>query len=116
VLVALKGTEGTDVAAAGRDVAMQIAAMRPVAVDKDGVDTAIVEKELKIGREQAIAEGKPEHIIDKIAEGKLNKFYKENTLLNQAFVKDNSMTVGKYLDSVNKGLTVETFKRVSVNQ
>jgi elongation factor Ts len=116
VLVALKGTEGADVSGAGRDVAMQIAAMRPVAVDKDGVDTAIVEQELKIGREQAIAEGKPEHIINKIAEGKLNKFYKEKTLLNQAFVKDNSMTVGKYLDSVNKGLTVETFKRVSVSQ
>ena len=54
-------------------------------------------------------------IIDKIAEGKLNKFYKDNTLLNQAFVKDNAMNVAKYLDSVSKGLTVETFKRVSVN-
>lgn len=116
VLVALKGTNGTDVIDAGRDVAMQIAAMRPVAVDKDGVDAAIVERELKIGREQAIAAGKPEQIIEKIAEGKLNKFYKDNTLLNQAFVKDSSMTVGKYLDSVSKGLTVETFKRISVNQ
>lgn len=115
VLVALKETNGADVAEAGRDVAMQIAAMRPVAVDKDGVDATIIEKELKIGREQAIAEGKPEKIIDKIAEGKLNKFYKDNTLLNQAFVKDNSMNVAKYLDSVSKRLTVETFKRVSVN-
>jgi elongation factor Ts len=116
VLVALKGTNGTDVTDAGKDVAMQIAAMRPVAVDKDGVDQSIVDRELKIGREQAIAEGKPEQIIDKIAEGKLNKFFKENTLLNQAFVKDNSLTVGKYLDSVNKGLTVASFKRVSVSQ
>ena len=116
VLVSLKGANGTDVIDAGRDVAMQIAAMRPVAVDKDGVDATIVERELKIGREQAIAEGKPEQIIDKIAEGKLNKFYKDNTLLNQAFVKDSSMTVGKYLDSVNKGLTVENFKRISVSQ
>lgn len=116
VLVALKGTNGADVADAGKDVAMQIAAMRPVAVDKDGVDTTIVERELNIGREQARAEGKPEQMIDKIAEGKLNKFYKENTLLNQAFVKDNSLTVSKYLDSVNKGLTVESFKRVSVSQ
>ena len=116
VLVALKGANGVEVADAGKDVAMQIAAMRPVAVDKDGVDASVIEQELKIGREQAIAEGKPEKIIEKIAEGKLNKFFKENTLLNQAFVKDNSMTVGKYLDTVNKGLTVESFKRVSVSQ
>ncbi len=115
VLVALKNTGGTDVADAGRDVAMQIAAMKPVAVDKDGVDASVVEKELKIGREQAIAQGKPEKIIDKIAEGKLNKFFKDNTLLNQAFVKDSSMTVAKYLDSVSKGLTVDSFKRISVN-
>lgn len=115
VLVALKGTNGADVTDAGKDVAMQIAAMRPVAVDKEDVDASIVEKELQIGREQAIAEGKPEQIVEKIAEGKLNKFFKENTLLNQAFVKDNSLTVGKYLDSINKGLTVESFKRVSVS-
>ena len=116
VLVALKGTDGKDVVEAGKDVGMQVAAMRPVAVDKDDVDASVVEQELKIGREQAIAEGKPEQIIDKIAEGKLNKFFKENTLLNQAFVKDSSMTVAKYLDSVNKGLTVDSFKRVSVSQ
>lgn len=116
VLVALKGTNGKDVTDAGRDVAMQIAAMRPVAVDKDDVDTAIVQQELKIGREQAIAEGKPAQMVDKIAEGKLNKFFKDNTLLNQAYVKDNSLTVAKYLDSVNKGLTVESFRRVSVSQ
>jgi elongation factor Ts len=114
VLVALKGADSTDVTDAGRDVAMQIAAMSPVAVDKDDVDPATVEKELKIGREQALAEGKPEHIIEKIAEGKLNRFFKDNTLLNQSFVKDSSMTVSKYLDSVNKGLTVEKFKRISV--
>jgi elongation factor Ts len=116
VLVALKGTNGKDVTDAGRDVAMQIAAMRPVAVDKDDVDAAIVKQELKIGREQAIAEGKPAQMVDKIAEGKLNKFFKDNTLLNQAYVKDNSLTVAKYLDSVNKGLTVESFRRVSVSQ
>lgn len=116
VLVALKGTNGKNVTDAGRDVAMQIAAMRPVAVDKDDVDATIVQQELKIGREQAIAEGKPAQMVDKIAEGKLNKFFKDNTLLNQAYVKDNSLTVAKYLDSVNKGLTVESFKRVSVSQ
>lgn len=114
VLVALKGTNGSDMNEAGRDVAMQIAAMKPVAVDKDDVDQSIIENELKIGREQAIAEGKPEKIVDKIAEGKLNRFFKDNTLLNQSFVKDNSMTVAQYLDSVNKGLTVAEFKRVSV--
>ena len=116
VLVALKGGKSSEVIDAGKDVAMQIAAMRPVAVDKDEVDQAIIERELKIGREQAIAEGKPEQIIEKIAQGKLNKFFKENTLLNQSFVKDNSLTVAKYLDSVVKGLTVESFKRVSVSQ
>ncbi len=114
VLVGLKGANGVDVTAAGRDVAMQIAAMNPVGVDKDDVDPTIVEREIEIGREQARAEGKPEAMLDKIAEGKLNKFYKENTLLNQAFVKDNSLTIAKYLDSVNKGLTVSSFKRIAI--
>ncbi len=99
---------------AGKDVAMQIAAMNPVAVDKDGVDAVTVEREMKIGREQAIAEGKPENIIDRIAEGKLQKFFKENTLLNQDFVKDSSMSVAKMLDGVEKGLTIKQFKRVQL--
>lgn len=99
---------------AGKDVAMQIAAMNPVAVDKDGVDAATVEREMKIGREQAIAEGKPENIIDRIAEGKLQKFFKENTLLNQDFVKDSSMSVAKMLDGVEKGLTIKQFKRIQL--
>ena len=114
VLVGLKGSNGADVAAAGRDVAMQIAAMNPVGVDKDDVDPSIVAREIEIGREQAKAEGKPEAMLDKIAEGKLNKFYKENTLLNQAFVKDNALTIAKYLDSVSKGLTVSSFKRIAI--
>lgn len=114
VLVALKNTNGADVLEAGKDVAMQIAAMNPVAVDKDGVDPAIVEKEIEIGKEQARQEGKPENIIEKIALGKLNKFYKENTLLSQSFVKDNSLTIAQYLDSVSKGMTVSEFKRVSI--
>jgi elongation factor Ts len=114
VLVALKGTNGTDASEAGRDVAMQIAAMNPVAVSEDAVDAQLIEKERNIGREQAIAEGKPENIVDKIAEGKVNKYLKDNTLLNQAFVKDSAVTVKKYLDSVKSGLTVEAFKRVSV--
>ena len=114
VLVALSNTSGSAVEDAGKDVAMQIAAMNPVAVDKDGVDPAIVEKEIEIGKEQARQEGKPENIIEKIAMGKLNKFYKENTLLSQVFVKDNSQTIAQYLDSVSKGLTVSEFKRVSI--
>lgn len=114
VLVALEGSNGSDVDIAGRDVAMQIAAMNPVAVDKDQVDSTIVEREIAIGREQAIAQGKPENIVDKIAAGKLNKFFKENTLLNQTFVKDNSLTVSRYLESVKQGLTVKDFRRVSI--
>ena len=114
VLVALTNVNGGKVLDAGKDVGMQIAAMNPVAVDKDGVDSSIVEKEMEIGREQARAEGKPENIVDKIAEGKLQKFYKENTLLHQQYVKDSSMTVAQYLDSINKGMTVKEFKRVAV--
>ncbi|WP_420316618.1 translation elongation factor Ts [Ekhidna sp.] len=114
VMVSLANTNGTSVEDAGKDVAMQIAAMNPVAVDKDGVDPAVVEKEIEIGKEQAKAEGKPENIIEKIAMGKLNKFYKENTLLSQSFVKDSSQSVSQYLDSVSKGLTVAEFKRVSI--
>jgi elongation factor Ts len=113
VIVALAHVGG-DFETAGKDVAMQIAAMRPVAVDKSGVDTETIEREMEIGREQARAEGKPEAMLDKIAEGKLNKFYKENTLLEQPFVKDNSLTVSKYLDSVHKGMTVSKFKRVQI--
>lgn len=114
VLVGLENVGG-DAEEAGRDVGMQIAAMKPVALDKDGVDQSTIDRELEIGRDQARAEGKPDNIIDKIAEGKLNKFFKENTLLNQAFVKDPGMTVAKYIDSVNKGMKVVDFKRVSVS-
>ncbi len=114
VLVALNNVDSADVTEAGRDVAMQIAAMNPVAVDKDGVDAAIIEKEIEIGKDQARQEGKPEQIIDKIAQGKLQKFFKENTLLNQAFVKDNSVSIQQYLDGINKGLTVSEFKRVVI--
>ncbi len=114
VLVALKGVNGTNVEEAGRDVGMQIAAMNPVAVDKDGVDEATVQKEIEIGKEQALAEGKPENIVEKIAQGKLQKFFKDNTLLNQQFVKDSSQSVQAYLDTVSKGLTVTEFKRVAI--
>ncbi len=114
VLVALSNTNGADVNDAGKDVAMQIAAMNPVAVNKDGVDAATIEKEIEIGKEQAKQEGKPDNIIEKIAQGKLQKFFKENTLLSQSFVKDSSISVEKYLDTVSKGLTVTDFKRVAI--
>ncbi|MFN6945258.1 MAG: translation elongation factor Ts [Cytophagaceae bacterium] len=114
VLVSLKGVNGTDVTEVGKDVAMQIAAMRPIAVDKDDVDSKTIEREIEIGKEQARAEGKPEAMLEKIAQGKLNKFYKESTLLNQEYVKDNSKTIAQLLDSVNKGLTVKEFKRISI--
>ncbi len=114
VLVGLSNTNGTDVTEVGRDVAMQIAAMKPVALDKDGVDATIVQREIEIGKEQARQEGKPEAMLEKIAMGKLNKFYKENTLLNQEFVKDSSLTIAQLLDKTSKGLTVSAFKRVAI--
>jgi len=114
VLVGLTNTSGTNVEEAGKDVAMQIAAMNPVAVDKDGVDASTIEREIEIGKDQARQEGKAEDMLEKIALGKLQKFYKENTLLSQAFVKDNSKTIAQYLDGVSKGLTVSEFKRISI--
>ncbi|WP_268035736.1 translation elongation factor Ts [Algoriphagus sp. PAP.12] len=113
VLVGLTNIGG-DVEEAGKDVAMQIAAMNPVALDKDGVDASTVEREIEVGKEQARAEGKPEEMLEKIAMGKLNKFYKENTLLSQQFVKDSSKTIAQYLDGVSKGMTVSAFKRISI--
>jgi elongation factor Ts len=114
VLVGLKNTNGADVTEVGKDVAMQIAAMKPIALDKDGVDSATIEREIEIGKEQARAEGKPEAMLEKIAMGKLNKFYKENTLLNQEFVKDNSLSIAQLLDKTSKGLTVSEFKRIAI--
>jgi elongation factor Ts len=93
---------------------MQIAAMNPVAVDEKSVDKTIIEKELEIAKAQILAEGKPENMVEKIAAGKLQKFFKEMTLLAQPFVKDNSKTVAQYLDGVTKGLTVAEFKRVTI--
>jgi elongation factor Ts len=99
---------------AGKDVAMQIAAMNPIAVDKDGVDATTINRELEIAKEQIRAEGKPEEMVEKIAAGKLNKFYKDSTLLNQEFVKDSSKSVAQFLSTIEKGLTVTAFKRVAL--
>lgn len=114
VLVSLNNapTEGNFVG--GKDVAMQIAALNPVALDKGDVDATIIERELAIGMDQARAEGKPENMLEKIAQGKLGKFYKESTLLNQEFVKDSSKSISQMLDGIEKGLTVTAFKRVSL--
>jgi elongation factor Ts len=100
--------------ATGKDVAMQIAAMNPVAIDKGDVDSTIIERELEIAKDVIRQEGKPEEMVEKIAAGKLNKFYQESTLLNQAFIKEDKKSVGQYLDGVEKGLTVSVFKRVQI--
>lgn len=111
-LVGLNGTGKADVA---KDVAMQIAAMAPIALDKDSVPQDVVNKEIEIGKELAIQEGKPAEMAEKIAQGRLNKFFKESTLLNQQYIKDNKMTIQQYLDSTEKGLTVTDFKRFSLS-
>jgi elongation factor Ts len=98
-----------------KDIAMQIAAMNPVAIDKDFVKPETIAQEIEIGKEQARRDGKPEEMLEKIAQGKLAKFFKESTLLNQDFVKDNKMTIKQYLQSASKDLTVTDFKRYSLN-
>lgn len=98
-----------------KDVAMQIAAMTPIAVDKSDVPADVVEKEFEIAKEKYRQEGKPENMLDKIAQGALNKFFNESTLLNQAFVKDNKQTIKQYLQSTDKELTITEFKRYSLS-
>ncbi|MDR1758442.1 MAG: translation elongation factor Ts [Bacteroidales bacterium] len=100
--------------AVGHDVAMQIAAMNPIAVNPDSVPQPVIEHELEIAREVTRQEGKPEDMVEKIAQGKLNKFFKENTLLNQEFIKDNKMTVDGYLKSADKNLTCTGFIRLQL--
>ena len=114
VLVSLNNTTNTDYVTAGKDIAMQIAAMNPIALDRDQVNQSVVEKEIEIGKEQARKEGKPDQIIEKIAQGKLQKFFKENTLLSQSFVKDNSLTIKSYLATFSPELSIESFIRISI--
>lgn len=99
---------------AGKQVAMQVAAMNPIALNKEGVDQRTIERELEIGKELAIQEGKPADMAEKISQGRLNKFFQENTLLSQPFVRDNKLTVQQFLDSCEKGLTVTAFERFSL--
>lgn len=98
----------------GKDVAMQVAAMAPVALNADEVPQDVIDREIEIGKEQAIQEGKPADLAEKIAVGKLNKFYKENTLLAQQFIKDNKKSVEQYLKEKDGGLTVTSFERISL--
>lgn len=98
----------------GKDVAMQIAAMNPIAVDKDSVTADVIERERSIAVEQVKAEGKPAEMAEKIAAGKISKFFKENTLLAQPFVKDANKSVEEYIKSVAGDLKVEAFKRVAL--
>lgn len=98
-----------------KNIAMQSAAMAPVAIDKDDVDQNTINRELDIARETTRAEGKPEDMVEKIAQGKLNKFYKESTLLNQEYFIDNKMSVRQYLQSVEKDLTVTALKRFALS-
>lgn len=113
-LVALN-KDGENVAEAGRQVAMQVAAMNPIALNKEGVDARTIEREIEVGKELAIQEGKPADMADKIAQGRLTKFFKENTLLSQEFIRDNKLTVEQFLDGEIKGLTVTGFKRTSLS-
>jgi elongation factor Ts len=99
---------------AGKDVAMQIAAMNPIALDENSVDAMVIEKEIEIAKDQLRAEGKPEEMLDKIAQGKLKRFFKDNTLVHQAFIKDSKVSVSQYLSSYDNDLTITSFNRVSI--
>ncbi len=113
VLVALN-LEGPQFVEPGKNVAMQVAAMKPIALNQEGVDSSVIEKEIEIGMDQARQAGKPEAMLEKIAKGKLNKFFKENTLLAQSYVKDNKQSIDQYLKSLDGNLTVTDFKHVAL--
>ena len=104
--------EGAAVAA--KDVAMQAAAMNPVALNEEGVDQAVIEKEIEIAKDQLRQEGKPEAMLDNIAKGKLKRFFKDNTLVNQAFIKDSKQSVSEYVNTVDANLEITGFERVAL--
>lgn len=116
-LATLVGVNSSSDAAedAGKQVAMQVAAMNPIALNKDGVDARTIEREIEVGKDLAIQEGKPADMAEKIAQGRLAKFFKENTLLSQEFIRDNKLTVESFLESTEKGLTVTEFKRIALS-
>lgn len=113
-VASIVGLNKTGFGTAAKDVAMQIAAMAPIAVNKESVPQGTIDKEIEIGKELAIQEGKPADMAEKIALGRLNKFFKESTLLAQEFIKDNKLSVEQYLKAQDKELTVTAFKRHSL--
>src|ERR1043165_2765761 len=118
VLVGMNNAKGEHVTTAGKDVAMQIAAMNPLGLSHESIEPHVIERERNIVMEQMKADpkmaGKPDEMISKVAEGKLNAFFSENTLMAQPFVKDNSKSVGDYIKGVDKNLGVTQFKRVAI--
>lgn len=113
-LAAIVGFTKTINEEAGRNIAMQIAAMSPVSLDKSDVPQSFIDSELEVGRELARKEGKPENMIEKIAQGKLNKFYTESTLLNQEYIRDGKKTVARYLADIDKDIKITGFKRIAL--
>ncbi len=107
-----KDIDGSAVAA--KDVAMQAAAMNPIALDEEQVEQSVIEKEIEIAKDQLRQEGKPEAMLDNIAKGKLKRFFKDNTLVNQAFIKDSKQTVDQYVKSVDANLEITGFERVAL--
>ncbi|WP_417885268.1 translation elongation factor Ts [Zunongwangia sp.] len=107
-----KNVDGAEEAA--KNVSMQAAAMNPLALNEDGVDQATIEKEVEIAKDQLRAEGKPEEMLDNIAKGKIKRFFKDNTLVNQAYIKESKQTVAQYVKSVDSDLTVVAFERVAL--
>ena len=114
-LATIVGFNNTTDSQVARDVAMQVAAMNPIAIDRDGVEQETIDRELEIAKDLARQEGKPEQMLEKIAHGRLNKFFKENTLLNQSFIKDGKKSVAQYLKEHDSELTVTSFKRVGLS-
>ncbi|MDA0774562.1 MAG: translation elongation factor Ts [Bacteroidetes bacterium] len=97
-----------------KNVAMQAAAMNPIALNEEGVDASVIEKEIEIAKDQLRQEGKPEAMLDNIAKGKIQRFFKDNTLINQDYIKDSKMSVNQYVKSVDKALEVTAFARVAL--
>ena len=114
-LVALNKDGSEEIFEAGRQVAMQVAAMAPLALNKEGISKETIDREIEVGKELAIQEGKPAEMAEKIANGRLNKFFQENTLLSQPFIRDNKSSVEQFLNSVEKGLTAVNFKRFTLS-
>lgn len=113
-LVGLTKSGNDNLKQVAKEIAMQVAAMNPIAIDKDDVSKEVVNKELEVAKDLAKQEGKPEKMLEKIAQGRLGKFFKENTLLNQQFIRDNKKSVSQYLSETENGLTVSSFKRVGL--